>query len=296
MRSIKEHDTLAKRLGIILTRLNTGERLCLEELRREFGVSERTLQRDFNERLNYLPIQREGACYFLDPKVLGKQTSHEISTLLANMGLDTLFSGKHYLSNGVLNNKSTPPFLFKNPRIEDISENASMFQKLIESVQLRHVISFVCDGQAYDQFHPYRLVNDRGLWYLAGAHRNRLDLLRVARISELVRYEDKYSPDTNVEQIITGWRSDVELITPVDVVIQIRGRIADAFFNESTDHDFRVLKVLDSGDVLACNQTNNIPHLLRQLKAWLPDAEVLSPDWLRYQLKQELQIYLNTVM
>ncbi|EKO3968821.1 WYL domain-containing protein [Vibrio fluvialis] len=293
---MKEHDTLAKRLGIILTRLNTGERLYLEELSREFGVSERTLQRDFNERLNYLPIQREGACYFLDPKVLGKQTNHEISTLLANMGLDTLFSGKHYLSNGVLNNKSTPPFLFKNPRVEDISENASMFQKLIESVQQRHVISFVCDGQAYDQFHPYRLVNDRGLWYLAGAHRNRLDILRVARISELVRYEDKYSPDTNVEQSITGWRSDVELITPVDVVIQIRGRIADAFFNESTGHDFRVLKVLDSGDILACNQINNIPHLLRQLKAWLPDAEVLSPDWLRYQLKQELQIYLNTVM
>ncbi len=296
MRSMKEHDTLAKRLGIILTRLNTGERLYLEELSREFGVSERTLQRDFNERLNYLPIQRKGACYFLDPKVLGKQTNHEISTLLANMGLDTLFSGKHYLSNGVLNNKSTPPFLFKNPRVEDISENASMFQKLIESVQQRHVISFVCDGQAYDQFHPYRLVNDRGLWYLAGAHRNRLDILRVARISELVRYEDKYSPDTNVEQSITGWRSDVELITPVDVVIQIRGRIADAFFNESTGHDFRVLKVLDSGDILACNQINNIPHLLRQLKAWLPDAEVLSPDWLRYQLKQELQIYLNTVM
>ncbi|WP_257972077.1 helix-turn-helix transcriptional regulator [Vibrio parahaemolyticus] len=203
MRSMKEHDTLAKRLGIILTRLNTGERLYLEELSREFGVSERTLQRDFNERLNYLPIQREGACYFLDPKVLGKQTNHEISTLLANMGLDTLFSGKHYLSNGVLNNKSTPPFLFKNPWVEDISENASMFQKLIESVQQRHVISFVCDGQDYDQFHPYRLVNDRGLWYLAGAHRNRLDLLRVARISELVRMR------TNTLPILTSSRASL---------------------------------------------------------------------------------------
>lgn len=46
------HDTLAKRLGLILTRLNTGERLSLAMLSREFGVTERTLQRDFNERLN----------------------------------------------------------------------------------------------------------------------------------------------------------------------------------------------------------------------------------------------------
>ncbi|WP_390903073.1 DeoR family transcriptional regulator, partial [Vibrio kanaloae] len=55
MRRMKEHDKLAKRLGIILTRLNTGEKLHLEDLSREFGVARRTLNRDFNERLNYLP-------------------------------------------------------------------------------------------------------------------------------------------------------------------------------------------------------------------------------------------------
>lgn len=67
MRRMKEHDKLAKRLGIILTRLNTGEKLHLDDLSREFGVARRTLNRDFNERLNYLPIQRDGACYSLDP-------------------------------------------------------------------------------------------------------------------------------------------------------------------------------------------------------------------------------------
>ena len=56
-----EHDTLAKRRGLILTRLNTGERLTLANLSMEFNVTQRTLQRDFNERLNYLPIEREGS-------------------------------------------------------------------------------------------------------------------------------------------------------------------------------------------------------------------------------------------
>ncbi|EAP94231.1 putative transcriptional regulator [Vibrio splendidus 12B01] len=293
MRRMKEHDTLAKRLGIILTRLNTGEKLYLEELSREFRVSERTLQRDFNERLNYLPIQRDGACYFLDPQALGRQSNNEVSLLLMKMGFDTLFSGKHYLSNGVLNNKSTPPFLFKNPQIEDISKNASVFEKLIESIQRKSTIGFTCNGKSYDEFHPYRLVNDRGHWYLAGTHRNRLESLRVAKIRELVRYEDKYSPDLNVEYKLTGRGYKDELPHPVEVVIQISGRVSETFFKENNPNDFRALNELGYGDVLASYTTSNIQTLLRLLKAWLPDVEVLSPDWVRYKLKQELQTYLD---
>ncbi|EIY4754144.1 WYL domain-containing protein [Vibrio cholerae] len=291
---MKEHDKLAKRLGIILTRLNTGEKLHLDDLSREFGVARRTLNRDFNERLNYLPIQRDGACYSLDPKFLGRQTNNELSLLLLNMGFDTLFSGKHYLSNGVLNNKTTPPFLFKNPQVEDISECASVFEKLIESVQRRNVISFTCEGKTYDRFYPYRLLNERGLWHVAGTQRNRLESLRIVKIRDLIRYEDKYSPDPSVEQRLTDRGYEGELLNPVEVLMQMSSKVTDAFLNESNTGDFQVLKELDSGSLLISHQTKNIPRLLRQLKAWLPHAEVLSPDWVRYLLKQELQTYLDS--
>ncbi|CAE6923792.1 WYL domain [Vibrio sp. B1FIG11] len=294
MRRMKEHDKLAKRLGIILTRLNTGEKLYLNDLSREFGVSERTLQRDFNQRLNYLPIQREGACYSLDPKVLGRQSNNEISLLLLNMGFDGLFSGKHYLSNGVLNNKTHPPFLFKNLQIEDISNNTSVFEKLIESIQRRNVISFNCEGKTYDKFHAYRLVNDSGYWYVAGAQRNRLESLRVAKVRGLIRYEDKYSPDPNVEQKLTSRGYEEPLLNPVEIVIQMSSKVTEAFLNESNTNNFQLLKELDSGDVLVSHQTKNIPELLRQLKTWLPHVEVLSPDWIRYLFRQELQVYLDS--
>nr|WP_237667974.1 hypothetical protein [Vibrio toranzoniae] len=45
---------------------------------------------------------------------------------------------------------------------------------------------------------------------------------------------------------------------------------------------------------MASYTTSNIQTLLRLLKAWLPDVEVLSPDWVRYKLKQELQAYLGS--
>ncbi len=55
-----EHDTLAQRLGVILTKLNNGQRLVISELAHEFNVSARTIQRDLNVRLAYLPLEREG--------------------------------------------------------------------------------------------------------------------------------------------------------------------------------------------------------------------------------------------
>lgn len=296
MRRMKErdkHDKLAKRLGMILTRLNTGEKLSLDELCREFGVSERTLQRDFNERLNYLPIERRNSYYYLDPKVLGRQSNNEISLILMNMGLDTLFSGKHYLSNGVLNNKRVPPFLFMNPLIEDISRNALVFEKLIESVQLKNVVAFSCDSFFYDRVHPYRLVNDRGIWYLTGTHKNHLHLFRVTNISELIRFEDKYQPDTNVIDSLTSKKLRGWIDKPVEVVLQMNANLLKSLMIGNESSALSVLKELPNGDVLTSYHGSNIKTLLRTLKSWIPEVDILSPSWVKYELQRELKAYLD---
>jgi len=45
-----DYDKILTRLTIILSRLNDSEALSVTELAKEFNVSERTIQRDFNER------------------------------------------------------------------------------------------------------------------------------------------------------------------------------------------------------------------------------------------------------
>lgn len=72
---MEEHDKLAQRLGMILTKLNAGEHLQIASLAQEFNVSERTIQRDLNKRLSYLPLEREGQVYWLAPNYLGKNTT-----------------------------------------------------------------------------------------------------------------------------------------------------------------------------------------------------------------------------
>jgi predicted DNA-binding transcriptional regulator YafY len=55
-----------------LTKLNSGESVTIEGLSKEFNVSNRTIQRDLNERFSYLPITKENKYYHLEPYALGK--------------------------------------------------------------------------------------------------------------------------------------------------------------------------------------------------------------------------------
>ena len=55
------HDRLAVRLSLIISRLMAGESLSLKTLSDEFGVTERTLQRDFHQRLVHLDLEYRNA-------------------------------------------------------------------------------------------------------------------------------------------------------------------------------------------------------------------------------------------
>lgn len=55
-----KHEKLAYRLASILSKLNEGERLDTHQLAEEFAIDVRTIQRDLNERLNFLAWNERG--------------------------------------------------------------------------------------------------------------------------------------------------------------------------------------------------------------------------------------------
>ena len=88
---MKQHDTIATRLAIILTKLNSGEKLSIDELIEEFGVTARTLQRDLNDRLSYLPIKKKNGYYYLEEYYLGKLNFDDIKNFATLSGIKELY-------------------------------------------------------------------------------------------------------------------------------------------------------------------------------------------------------------
>ncbi|WP_052730087.1 helix-turn-helix transcriptional regulator [Photobacterium halotolerans] len=291
----KEHDKLAKRLGIILTRLNTGERLHLDDLAREFNVSARTLQRDFNTRLDYLPLQREGSTYFIDPKYLGRQSAKDISTIVVNMGLDCLFPGKQFLANGMLNGDTTPPYLFRNIHMENSSHYLPVFQQLTEAIQRHYLICFQYEKRQCEDIQPYRLLNDHGIWYLTATEQDRLKMYRLSQISQLAILEARFKPDSHISQQLNDPKLCLRQGSMLDLVIQVDASVAPQFQQASLLPKQQILKQLDDGSLILSSQVSNLDSVLPTLKAWLPHIDVLSPDSIRQCLYLELHAALDRI-
>ncbi|WP_139296341.1 helix-turn-helix transcriptional regulator, partial [Moritella viscosa] len=287
-----ENEELAKRLGTILARLNTGERLYLKDLEVEFNVHERTIWRDF-ERLSYLPLIREEGCYFLDMSSVRQQSSNNMNKFIHNMGLESLIPIKLNMNNWQTND--VPIFLFKNVRIEDVSSFTDLFDVLASAISSQQQISFTYKDKLLEQAHPYRLVNDRGIWYLAAVCQNHLHSFRIAYISQLQLSGDKYKPQANIQNEIIRQGMQWIDIDKLDVLIQVDSHVASRFLDGGLLPNIQVLKEMDDGSLLISSQITRLHDVIPILKAWMPHVEVLSPVSLKHELIRDLYASLERV-
>ncbi|MCG7584954.1 YafY family protein [Photobacterium sp. OFAV2-7] len=278
-------EKLAFRLGDILTRLFMGEVLPPEQLESDYQVSEKTLRRDFNERLVNAPIIRTNEGYRLDPatRTSGNQNHQK---LLHDIGLSALLP-KQY----PFNEQAT--VLFKNPRSELPEQYGSLFKVLAEAISNHGIIDLTHDGKLTEQVHPYRLVNDRGIWYLAATHSGQLYSYRLAKISQVHRQEDKYTPSRKVHEEIH--RQGMEWLTAdnAEVLVQVDQEIASRFLEASILPNQQLLKELSDGSLLISSRVSRLSDILPLLKSWMPQLEVLSPASLKLELIRELYASLD---
>ena len=287
------HDTLAKRLGLILTRLNMGERLVLEELATDYGVSVRTLSRDLNERLSYLPIQRDGNTYYLDPRYLGRSGKSDIKPILDMLGLSKIFPSFDALSFSRLSDKQIPPFLFRDMKVEDVSNYEATFKALTVAVQNNQKCDFTYKGQRYQGASPYRLINDRGWWYLAAVHNDNIKSFKVAQINNVIPTVNTFTRRKAIDDEIASnamlWLTD----KPIEVIVKIDNAIAQHFADTVILPNQQQLKALEDGSLLLSSSITDKKQIIPILKYWLPDIEILSPSELKQSLVYELQFSLE---
>ena len=89
-RSPSTRDTIAYRLTELLRRLNEGQRLDPQALAREFEVNLRTIQRDLNERLAFLDLDKSDGLYQVAGARLGLLTQRDVERFARVAGLQGL--------------------------------------------------------------------------------------------------------------------------------------------------------------------------------------------------------------
>jgi predicted DNA-binding transcriptional regulator YafY len=290
----KEHDTIAVRLSSILSKLYSGERVQIAELAEEFNVTPRTLQRDFNERLEHFPICKENGCYFVEPSALGHLTPEDIKLFATLSGIKKMYPllNKEFIVD-LINMRTNKAYLVKNQGFEDSSKSYDMFEKLSGAILRSWHVGFIYSNKQRE-VHPYKLVNNNGVWYLLADENGTLKNFTVSKIERLTWDENSFfTPKKEFLQMIenndTNWFSQ----TNFEVVLEIEHKAKEYFFRKDILPNKRILEEHKEYFVLSTYVSYD-DEILRVVKYWLPFIRIVSPLHLQEKLNKTLQNYLDT--
>lgn len=302
-----EYDKAMYRLTTIICRLNIGEALDVKELAEEFGVTARTIQRDLNERLSHLPIERreaDGRYHFIDNYRL-RGTNEPDAALVADLIAamvrnvdaeytkiaDRLLKGRSFSTSG---------FLF-HLNLEDISSSGDIFRLLNQAVALRQKVGFTyINNQNVSRnytVHPYRLANLRGFWYLLAydLNENRLKSFYLKKITAPIIHPGNYKIDATVIKELENFSEDI--FSPwvcedcKTVILKICGT-ARLYLERNLP---AALSVTSSGPdaLLVTMQFYSDYEVLALVKQWLPDIMIIDNQSLNRRLQAEIDTYLK---
>jgi predicted DNA-binding transcriptional regulator YafY len=291
------HDTLVRRLAMMLVKLNQGESLDPAALAEEFGVTLRTVQRDLNERFAYLPLEKQDGRYRMAPAFLGRLTLKDVERFAALAGVGGLFpSLSTEFLRDLFDSRVESALLVKGPHYEDLSGRQAEFKLLEQAIASHRCVRFAypSDGTKADVVaQPHRLLNIKGIWYLAAKHDGKLKTYAFSKIERAQLTAQAFEPDKALLQKLETedgvWMSD----EPIEVVLLVSKDAAPYFRRRKLIANQVIEKELADGGLLIAARVGHANQVLPIVRYWLPHLRIVSPASLQQELEQGLAAYLK---
>ena len=289
----KKTDKLAMRLTSIITRLNAGEILSVKELAGEFAVTERSVQKDLNERImQFLPVTNKNGQYYLEAYLLGKLTYDDIRDFALLSGIKKLYPvmDDNALSD-ILNKKVADAMLVKGGAYEDISSKKLEFDLIRLAIVLKHQLFFTYNGKQR-AVNPYKLVNNNDIWYLVGDESDELKTYSFTKIEKLCKIEKSFIPNSDFTEIINDPHNKWFSQNKLKVILEIDSSVAEYFLRrELLPHQVvlkQTKKKLTVQTTVAYDE-----EILKIVRYWIPNIKIIEPFELDEKLREGLSTYLQ---
>ena len=290
------HERLADRLANILTKLNMGYQLNIKELAEEFGVSTRTISRDFDRLTTYLPLQQdvENKRYYLESNYLGKIAPKDIRNFAQLSGISHLYPSLDMsFLRELLDSRAQQIYCAKGYSFEDVSEFKELFKVLGKAIQEQRQIGFVYKGEPR-LVQPYRLIHHHGSWYLAAVRKDQLRTYRISHIKLMHATHEypQFTPDQNIVKLVEDDESIWFGQDKQEIILSIDSQVAFYFKQRSILPEQQIVRELGDGGLLVSSKINHDMQLLPIIRFWIPYLKIVSPKGLQRQLEISLKEYL----
>lgn len=294
-----DHDTLVRRLAMMLMKLNQGDSLDPKQLSEEFGVNRRTIQRDLNERFGYLPLRKVRGRYCLETTFLGKFNTRDIERFASLSGVRGLFpSFSDDFLRDIFDVQLQSALLVRGHHYEDLAGKEAVFKQLKRAIVGHNHVSFRYSknerSKSYADVEPHKLVNHnhKGIWYLAAKDACTIKTFSLTRIGALIVSASTFSPDPNVEKTLMAgegiWMSGED----IEFVLKVSREMAGYFRRRPVLVNQTIVKNLEDGGLIVSTRVGHANEVMPQIRYWIPHIRIISPDHMQEQLEEDLRAYL----
>ncbi len=297
-----DYDKILTRLTQILSKLNDGEALSVKELALEFNTSDRTIQRDFNERLVSFPIYQENKKWKMQDGFKVEKTKSLEDELVLDIiekiteGIGGKFASKSHTLLSKIKNQDYNP-IYAKLNIEDITDKFSEIQVLETAIKEKTEIECSYDDSRHDIYkttiQPLKIANYEGFWYLIALREDTLKKYYLKNISNVkatqIQFTSDVKLDARLEDSISVWfQKDVE---PFEVKIYANN-IATKYFQRRPLPTQSVESLGQDGSMEFVVKITHEMEILPIVKYWLPHMRVIEPQWIQDMIDEDLSSYL----
>ena len=291
------HERLADRLANILTKLNMGYQLSIKELALEFGVSTRTISRDFDRLNTYLPLLQDNETkrYYLEVNYLGKIAPKDIRNFAQLSGIGHLYPSLDMsFLRELLDSRSHQIYNVKGYSFEDASQFKELFKVIGKAIQEHSQIGFVYKGEPR-LVQPYRLIHHHGSWYLAAVRKDQLRTYRISHIQLMhsPHENSQFVPDPNIVKLVENDDSIWFGQDKQEIILSIDSQVALYFKQRSILPEQQIVKELNDGGLLVSSKINHDMQLLPLIRFWIPHLKIVNPVELQQEIEEGLKEYLS---
>ncbi|MDD3646829.1 MAG: WYL domain-containing protein [Candidatus Gracilibacteria bacterium] len=298
-----DYDKILTRLTHILSKLNDGEALSVKELALEFNTSERTIQRDFNERLTSFPIYQEKKKWKMQDGFRVEKTKSLEDELVLDIiekiteGIGGAFASKsHKLLSKIKNQDYNP--IYAKLNIEDITDKFIEIQIIEDAIKRKKEIRCFYNDEVHNVYkttvQPLKIVNFEGFWYLIALRDATLKKYYLKNISNVVATEISFIAGAEVEDLLENsvsvwFQKDVE---PFEVKIYAN-EIATKYFKRRPLPTQTIETLSQNGTMEFIVKITHEMEILPIVKYWLPHMRVIEPQWIQDIINNDLKNYLK---
>lgn len=299
MRKSSKNELFAHRLVSILQKLNAGETLYIDALVTEHQTVKRTIHRDLNERLAFLPLEKlDSNRYRLEPSYLGKFTVGDIRRFADLACVKAMFSkiDQDFFAKYLLESIDV-----KGVNYESIEGKQAEFDVINRAILNRERLTFYYrrvrqpndTGKAFE-VEPYKMVNKNGIWYLIGVHDTKIKVFSFTRISLPKALSKTFTPDTAIsDRIEKGDGIYFEGVMD-EVILKVDNDVAVYFTRRAVLPNQEIVKEMTDGTLIVMCKKVHEQEILPLVRFWIPHLEIVAPDTMKLKLMQQLQGYMDS--